>query len=148
MRRPVGVTAIATLFLVNATYLCRLGIIALTAPEALSNLRGLRWLRGWEMSGPYIPLFVGVAWGLIGWGLIRMRGWARLAAMLLIAPGMAFGVVALITASHFDWSLLLIGLEILAGLALVWYFFTTPIIEQFSKTKSLPARRAAEGTRP
>ena len=134
MRRPAGVTIIAILFLLNATCLCSLGIIMLISPEVLSSVRGLRWLRGAEMGGPYIALFVGVVWGLIGWGLIRMNGWARLAAMLWIAPGMAFGAVALITASRFHWSLLLVGLEILAGLIVVWYFFTAPIIEQFSKT--------------
>ncbi|MGC2184946.1 MAG: hypothetical protein WA637_16840 [Terriglobales bacterium] len=131
MRRPVGVTIIAILFLLNATCLCSLGIIMLISPEVL---RGLRWLRGAEMGGPYVALFVGVVWGLIGWGLIRMRGWARLAAMLWIAPGMAFGIVALTTASRFHWSLLPLGLEILAGMVMVWYLFTAPIIEQFSKT--------------
>jgi len=84
MRRPVGVTTIATVFLLNATYLCSLGIVMLTAPEILSNVRALRWSRGWEMGGPYLTLLVGAVWGLIGWGLIRMHGWARLAAMLLI----------------------------------------------------------------
>jgi hypothetical protein len=100
MRRPAGVTTIATLFLLYATCLCSLGIITFIVPQILSNLRGLRWLRGWEMGGPYLALLVGAVWGLIGWGLIRMRGWARLAAMLLITPGMSFGVVALITASR------------------------------------------------
>ena len=134
MRRPAGVTTIAILFLFNAMCLCSVSIIMLTAPEALASLRGLRWLGGAEIGSPYVALLVGTIWGLIGWGLIRMRGWARLAAMLLIAPGMAFGIVALITASRFPWSLLPVGLEILAGLVVVWYFFTAPIIEQFSKT--------------
>jgi hypothetical protein len=134
MRRPAGVTAIATLFLLNATCLCSVGVIILTVPEALGSLRGLRWLRGAEMGGPYAALLVGTIWGLIGWGLIRMHGWARLAAMLWIAPAMAFGIIALITASRFHWSLLPVALEILAGLVVVWYFFTAPIIEQFSKT--------------
>ena len=134
MRRPAGVTIIAILFLLNATCLCSLGIIMLISPEVLSSFRGLRSLRGTEMGGPYVALFVGIIWGLIGWGLIRMHGWARLAAMLWIAPGMAFGIVAFITASRFHWSLLLVGLEILAGMVIVWYLFTAPIIEQFSGT--------------
>ncbi len=134
MRRPAGVTIIAMLFLLNAAYLCSLSIIMLISPEVLSSLRGLQSLRGTGNGGPYVALFVGVVWALIGWGLIRMRGWARLAAMLWIAPGMAFGIVALTTASRFHWSLLSLGLEILAGMVIVWYLFTAPIIEQFSKT--------------
>jgi hypothetical protein len=134
MRRPAGVTAIAALFLLNATCLCGVGVIMLTAPEALSSIRGLLWLRRAEMAGPYLVLLMGTIWGLIGWGLTRMHGWARLAAMLWIAPGMAFGIVTVITASRFQWSLLPVGLEILAGLVVVWYFFTASTIEQFSKT--------------
>jgi hypothetical protein len=134
MRRPAGVTAIAILFLVNAACLCSVAIVMLTVPEVLSNFRGWRWLRGLEMGGPYLALLLGAVWGLIGWGLILMRGWARLAAMLLVVPGMAFGIVALVTASHLHWSFFPVALQILASVAVVWYFFTTPIIEQFSKT--------------
>ncbi len=134
MRRPAGVTTIAILFLFNAMCLCSVGIIMLTAPEALSSIRGLLWLRRAEMAGPYVVLLMGTIWGVIGWGLIRMHGWARLAAMLWIAPGMAFGIITVITASRLHWSLLPVGLDILAGLIVVWYFFTAPIIEQFHKT--------------
>jgi hypothetical protein len=135
MRRPAGVTAIAILFLVNAACLCGVGIMMLTVPEVLSNFTGWRWLQhGLEMGSPYLALVVGAAWGLVGWGLIRMRGWARLAAMLLIIPGTSFGIVVIARASRLDWSLLPIALEILKSLVIVWYFFTTPIIEQFSKT--------------
>lgn len=134
MRRPAGVTAIATLFLLNATCLCSVGVIMLTVPESLSSTRSLWWLQRAEMAGPYAVLLVGTIWGLIGWGLIRMHGWARLAAMLWIAPGMAFGVVTVITASRLHWWLLPVGLEILVGLVVVWYLFTASIIEQFSKT--------------
>jgi hypothetical protein len=134
MRRPAGVTAIAILFLINAACLCSVGIMMLSVPEVLSNFRGWRWLRGLEMGSPYLALVVGAAWGLIGWGLIRMRGWARLAAMLLIIPGTSFGIVVIARASRLDWSLFPIALEILTSFVIVWYFFTTPIIEQFSKT--------------
>ena len=134
MRRPAGVTAIAILFIINAACLCSVGILMLTVPEVLSNFGGWRWLRGLETGGPYLDLLLGALWGLIGWGLIRLFGWARLAAMLLVVPGMAFGIVALVTASHLHWSLFLVALQILASLAVVWYFFTTPIIELISKT--------------
>jgi len=134
MRPPPGVTTIATIFLLNAASLCAIGIVMLTAPEILSNFRGWRWLGAREIGGPFLPLLLAAVWGLIGWGLIRMRGWARLGAMLLIVPGMSFGIVALVTASHLDWSFFAVALQILASLVVVWYFFTTPIIEQFSKT--------------
>ena len=87
------------------------------APEACGGCRGRRWR-------VRISFTLGTIWGLIGWGLIRMHGWARLAAMLLIAPGMSFGVVTVITASRLHWWLLPVGLQILVGLVVVWYLFT------------------------
>ncbi len=66
MRRPAGVTAIATLFLLNAACLCSVGVIMLTAPQGLSSIRSLLWLRREEMAGPYVVLLMGTIWGVIG----------------------------------------------------------------------------------
>ena len=130
MQRPAGVTAIATVFVLIATFLCGSGLTMLISPKALSTMRAFRAL---ETGGPYGALLVGAVWALIGWGLFQLHDWARLAAMLVIAFGAAWELPRLVTPSHFNWWLVWGGLEIVVRLIAVWYLFRTPVAQCFSK---------------
>lgn len=134
MHRPTGVTAIAAAFFLIAAYLMGVGVVMLVSQGKLPMLGGDPLLRGLQAGGPYATLLVGAIWGAIGWGLLRLRDWARLAAMVLIISGAGFLVARVaLAASHFHWWLVAGGLEILVRLVIVWYLFRTPIAEQFSK---------------
>src|SRR5438552_18940969 len=87
MQRPTGVTAIAVVFLLIAACIGGIGVVMLVSPEAVSLHDALPILHGLELGGPYAALLVGAAWALIGWGLLRLYDWARLAAMLVIISG-------------------------------------------------------------
>src|SRR2546429_549655 len=64
----------------------------LVSPEAVSMTRGAPLLHGLELGGPYAALLVGAAWALIGWGLLRLYDWARLA--VLQGPSASFGAIS------------------------------------------------------
>ena len=135
MQRPTGVTAIAVVFLLIAACLGGIGVVMLVSPEAVSMTRGAPLLHGLELGGPYAALLVGAAWALIGWGLLRLYDWARLAAMLVIISGVGVLVARFaLNASRFRSSLVWEGLEVFMRVAVVWYLFRTPVAEQFSKS--------------
>ncbi len=112
-----------------------IGVVMLVSPEAVSMTRGAPLLHGLELGGPYAALLVGAAWALIGWGLLRLYDWARLAAMLVIISGVGVLVARFaLNASRFRSSLVWEGLEVFMRVAVVWYLFRTPVAEQFSKS--------------
>ena len=78
--RPIGVTAIAMLFFLSATYIAALGGIMLLAPGTVSMMLGAPLLFGLELAGPYMFLLLAAAGALIGWGLFRLSNLARRAA--------------------------------------------------------------------
>src|SRR6266550_3469884 len=134
MQRPTGVTA-AVVFLLIAACLGGIGVVMLVWSEAVSMTRGAPLLHGLELGGPYAALLVGAAWALIGWGLLRLYDWARLAAMLVIISGVGVLVARFaLNASRFRSSLVWEGLEVFMRVAVVWYLFRTPVAEQFSKS--------------
>src|SRR5437764_12401131 len=135
MQRPTGVTAIAVVFLLIAACLGGIGVVILVSPDAVSMTRGAPLLHGLELGGPYAALLVGAAWALIGWRLLRLYDWARLAAMLVIISGVGVLVARFApNASRFRSSLVWEGLEVFMRVAVVWYLFRTPVAEQFSKS--------------
>src|SRR5207237_3990382 len=135
----VGVTAIAVVFLLIAACLGGIGVVMLVSPEAVSMTRGAPLLHGLELGGPYAALLVGAAWALIGWGLLRLYDWARLAAMLVIISGVGVLVARFaLNASRFRSSLVWEGLEVFMRVAFVWYLFRTPVAEPFSLPDALP----------
>src|SRR5437016_14427658 len=90
--------------------------------------RGAPLLHGLELGGPYAALLVGAALALIGWGLLRLYDWARLAAMLVIISGVGVLVARFaLNASRFRSSLVWEGLEVFMRVAVVWCLFRTPV---------------------
>src|SRR5207245_6834294 len=135
--RLSAVILIAVVVLLIRSFLGCIAVVMAVAPEAWSITRGAPLLHGLELGGPYAPLLVGAAWALIGWGLLRLYDWARLAAMLVIISGVGVLVARFaLNASRFRSSLVWEGLEVFMRVAVVWYLFRTPVAEQFSKSGS------------
>jgi hypothetical protein len=138
MQRPAGVTALVLVFFLMGAYIFGVGVVILISPQTLSS--GFILLRGLEMGGPYTALLIGAVWVLIGWGLFGLHDWARLAAMLVITVGLGLLVARLaMSASYSHRSLVWGAVEVFVRLAMVWYLFSAPIAELFSKSKSVRA---------
>jgi len=133
MERPVSVTVIASLFFLVAGYLIAVGIIELFVPGTLSMTRGIGITYGRELNGPQTALSVGAGWALVGWGLYRLRNWARWCAMVLMVIGVAGSVPAVSAAARdLTWRFFFYGAQIMVRIVIAWYLAASPeVIEAF-----------------
>ena len=133
MERPASVTVIAALFFLVAGYLAAIGIIELVVPGTLLMMPGAGITYGRELTGPQTALSVGTGWALVGWGLYRLRNWARWCAILLMAIGVAGSVPAVsAAASDLDWRFFFYGVQIMVRIVIAWYLAASPeLIEAF-----------------
>jgi hypothetical protein len=133
MERPVSVTVIASLFFLVSGYLVAVGIMELFVPGTLSMTRGIGITYGRELNGPQTALSVGAGWALVGWGLYRLRNWARWCAMALMVIGVAGSVPAVSAAARdLTWRFFFYGAQIMVRIVIVWYLAASPeVIEAF-----------------
>jgi hypothetical protein len=133
MERPTSVTVIASLFFLVAGYLVAIGIAELFAPGTLSMTRGIGITYGRELTGPQTALSVGAGWALLGWGLYRLRNWARWCAMALMVIGVAGSVPAVSAAARdLTWRFFFYGAQIMVRIVVAWYLAASPeVIEAF-----------------
>jgi len=134
MRPPAGVTAIAVIFFLAATYLCLIGVIMLASPGTVSMALGAPLLGGLEIAGPYMFLLMGAVGALMSWGLWRLNNWARRAAIVVGFVGVVM-LVPSVSAAAVDLHASLIwgGLGIMVRVIIVWYLWQTAVAERFSK---------------
>jgi hypothetical protein len=133
MDRPASVTVIAVLFFLVAGYLVAIGIADLVAPGALSMTMRTAVTYGRELTGPQTALSVGAGWALVGWGLYRLRNWARWCAMLLMVIGVAGSVPAVSAAARdLGWRFFFYGGQIMVRVVIAWYLAASPeVVEAF-----------------
>jgi hypothetical protein len=133
MERPGSVTAIAALFFLVAGYLAAIGLANFVAPGSLSMTMSTGVTYGRELTGPQTALSVGAGWALVGWGLYRLRNWARWCAILIMVFGIAGSVPAVSAAARdLTWRFFLYGGQIMARVVIVWYLAVSPeLIEAF-----------------
>jgi len=133
MERPASVTVIAALFFLVAGYLATIGIIELVAPGTLSRALGTGVTYGRELSGPQAAISVGAGWALVGWGVYRMRNWARWCAIVIIVIGIAGSVPAVSAAARdLTWRFWFYGVQIMARVVITWYLVASPeVVEAF-----------------
>jgi len=134
MERPASVTVIAALFFLVAGYLVAIGVVEFVAPGTLSTL-GSGVTYGRELAGPQAALSVGAGWALVGWGLYRLRNWARWCAILLMVIGVAGSVPAVSGAARdLTWRFFLYGFQIMVRVVIAWYLVASPeLIEAFTR---------------
>src|SRR5256885_14930355 len=135
MPRPIGVSLIATLFLVTATYLIVVGAVMLLSPGSVSMSSGADLLGGLEVAGPYMFWLVAVVATAIGVGLLRLHSWARRLAILAALLGMVlllpsvFSAVLDFRITQLIWG----GLGVMVRAMIVWYLYQQPVKEAFNR---------------
>jgi uncharacterized membrane protein (DUF2068 family) len=131
MRRPIGVTIIAILFLASAVYLWIGGATVLLAPGVYPfTERTLR--QALRLIGPYPTLAVGAFYAVVGWGLFRLKNWARFVAMLVMTIGGGFLLPLLFIAGiGHGWSAAWIGVQLALRAVAVFYLMRSKIIDIF-----------------
>jgi len=135
MERPASVAVIAAVFFLIAGYLVTVGIVEFVAPGTLSIALGAGITFGREFTGPQTALSVGAGWALVGWGLFRLRNWARWCALVLMVIGVAGSVPAVSAAARdITWRFFIYGAQIMARIVIAWLLAASPeVIEAFAK---------------
>jgi hypothetical protein len=136
MERPASVTVIAGLFFLVAGYLITIGTLEFVAPgTTLSTARAAGITYGRELNGPQTALSVGAGWALVGWGLYRLRNWARWCAILIMVIGIAGSVPAVSAAARdLTWRFFFYGGQIMVRVVVAWYLAASPeLIDAFAR---------------
>ncbi len=133
MERPASVTVIAALFCLVAGYLVVIGIIEFVTPGTLAMTRATGITYGRELDGAQTAISIGAGWGLVGWGLYRLRNWARWCAMALMVIGVAGSVPAVSAAARdLTWRFFFYGFQIVVRVVIGWYLAASPeVVEAF-----------------
>jgi hypothetical protein len=127
MERPASVTVIVALFSLVAAYLVTIGIIEFVAPGTLSMTLAPGVTYGRELTGPQTALSVGAGWALVGWGLYRLRNWARWCAIVIMVIGVAGSVPAVSAAARdLTWRFFFYGAQIMVRIVIAWYLAASP----------------------
>lgn len=137
MERPASVTVIAALFFLVAGYLVTIGIIEFVAPGTLAMTRAAGITYGRELDGAQTAISIGAGWALVGWGLYRLRNWARWCALILMVVGIAGSVPAVSAAARdITWRFFFYGFQIMVRVVIAWYLVASPeVIEAFVRTQ-------------
>jgi hypothetical protein len=135
MERPASITVIAALFFLVAGYLVAIGIADFVAPDTLAMTMRTGVTYGRELTGPQTALSVGTGWALVGWGLYRLRNWARWCAILLMVIGVAGSVPAVSAAARdLTWRFFFYGVQIMVRVVIAWLLAASPeVVEAFKR---------------
>jgi hypothetical protein len=139
MGRPVGVTILAILYFLFGL-LCIVGGIGLLAGggfmASMINQQGGQGAG--FLAGLGAALGVGYLVGalielLLGWGLWKLKNWARIITLIFMAIGAVFSVIGLVgTLTHFNIISLVFTLIFLAIYALIiWYLLRADVKAAF-----------------
>jgi hypothetical protein len=121
MKRPAGVTVIATFSVLAAAYLSSIGALMLVAPGKISIMNRALLMYGLKVANPYATLLVAAIWGIVGWGLFNLFNWARWASIFLSIVGFSSALARIPSASGSGRMLLLIVMHVAVRVAVVWY---------------------------
>ncbi|HET9284774.1 MAG TPA: hypothetical protein VFR24_22720 [Candidatus Angelobacter sp.] len=139
MSKPAGVIVIAILYFLGAGLLLLLGIGFVVGGGAIATMMsqqnqaggGLATLMGALGAGVGIFFLVcGVLDALIGIGLLKLKNWARIVAIVFAAIGACFQIFGLLTSlAHFNPFSFIIGLIVLGVQALIIWYLLKPEVK-------------------
>jgi hypothetical protein len=151
MNKPAGVIVIAVLYFLGAAILLLAGIgfiagggaiAAMMSQQGQAGGSGLATLMG--VLGAGVGIFF-LIWGavdvIVGVGLLKVKSWARMVAIVFAAIGACFQVFGLLSSlAHFNigsfvFSLIILGIQAL----IIWYLLKPEVKAAFQS----PQARAA-----
>jgi uncharacterized membrane protein (DUF2068 family) len=144
MGRPVGVTILAILYFLGA--LCGVlggigviaggGFMATLANQAQAQASGAGaagLIAGLGAVFGVILLVVAAIYALLGWGMWKLKNWARILTIILLALGVAFELFGLVgIVAHFNlfaliWILFWAAIDVL----IIWYLLKADVKAAF-----------------
>jgi len=131
MNRPQGVTVIAVLYFLGAAFFGCLGLAFLLGggmmATAIARHTGISAavIGGLGIVGFVVMLCLAAVDVLVGWGLLNLKEWARIVALVFAALGLLFGFFGLFRFNFFS----LIRLAIHGWM--IWYLVQPHVVAAF-----------------
>ena len=109
--------------------MCATALIFVFFPSAAAALRGLPLVHQVKLVNPLVPVSIGLIWLIIGGGLLRLRNWARWAAMIALGIGVAGSVPVLVNIGvHPGWRMLVYALQVAVRAAAALYLAQSIVV--------------------
>ncbi len=142
MERPIGVTVLAILDFLGALLCIGGGLVLLLgmgiagAGMMQQSRGGGAFLAGLGAVGGVVCLIAAAISALVGFGLWKLRNWARILTIVFSGLGILGGLPGLATALlHFNLPTLVFTLVFLGIYALIiWYMFQPHVKQAFGTT--------------
>jgi hypothetical protein len=151
MNRPTGVTVIAVLYFIGAAFCILGGLGMILGGGFLASIISQSQANG-AGAGAGIMAGLGAALGigllicaaiaaLLGWGLMKLKEWARITAIVFAALGLLFGALGLFGALLHFAIVLLFGVVIRLAIngCILWYLLKPEVKAAFQGVQSAPA---------
>lgn len=138
MNRPTGVTVIAVLYYIGAAFFICIGLAFLLGGGMMATMIADRTgLSRAVIGGMGIAIFIvmlcfAALHAVVGWGLMALKEWARIVAIVLAGLGALGGLFALIRISP-------LGLLRLALSGwMIWYLLQPHVVAAFQRQAGVP----------
>ena len=136
MKRPDGVTAIAVWYFVEAFFALTMACMLIAIPfsglyDDIGDPIGEFWVSFTVTCGVVYVLIMAIALLFAGWGLLRMKEWARWLAVIL-------GI----------FSLFAFPIGTVIGVLIIWYLLKEDVREAFDMAKGGMLPEPAEPIEP
>jgi hypothetical protein len=138
MNRPTGVTVIAVLYFVGAAFFVCIGLAFIVGGAAFASVLADRTgvsAAVFAGAGIFLSIFLFIFaafHALVGWGLLGLKEWARIVAIVLAAFGALGGAFALF---HFS-PMGIIRLAISGWM--IWYLVQPRVVAAFRGVTAPP----------
>jgi hypothetical protein len=141
MQRPTGITILAVLYFIGAVFLL-LGAFAFFAggsflAQVLASMPGMSTLAGGLVTVVGVVLLAFAAlYGATGYGLISLKSWGRILAIIFTVLGLVGTLVGFISiVSNFGmgvaiWQVVKLGICVW----ILWYLFQPNVKQAFGQT--------------
>ncbi len=123
--RPTGVTILGALYILN-------GILALVEGLALAFLvTGMLGIGGGLGLVAGLPaIIIGIIDFIIAWGLLSLKGWGRILAIIFAVLGLLSGLLSLLP---FSIASIMGIILIILNIVILWYLFKPEVKSAFQK---------------
>ncbi len=82
-------------------------------------------------------MVIGLVWFAVGWGLLRLRDWARWTAQIMLAIGVAWTLPTMhIIHMHFGWRMIAVFGQVLVRVLAISYLFAPKVMDAFLSRRS------------
>ncbi|MHA1711033.1 MAG: DUF7144 family membrane protein [Candidatus Freyarchaeota archaeon] len=126
MSRPAGVTLLGVLYIIMAIIYILSGIVGFLLTSPFGDLFGPTLIFSGAMA--IVPIVIGIIDLVIGWGLLALKGWARILAIVFAILGLLGGLASLIV---FPIGTIIGIIEIILSIIILWYLFKPEIASAF-----------------